>query len=340
MEQAQAEESAISAGPLAPFIGIGLLRDLLTCTPDKEPEANFVDMTPTQIQEYIYLTRSTVEEQAPAKESLLPFEPQMVTIPAGPFLMGTPAAQVDELFKLLQQENKDAKREWVEREIPQHEVTLGPYAIGRYPVTNAEFARFIEDKGYAVRDYWTEAGWAQKEKEGWTEPRYWKDEKWNAAAQPVVGVSWYEATAYYTWLMAKSGRPYRLPTEAEWEKAARGTDGRRYPWGNAWSPAKCNNAETGLGRTTPVGQYPDGASPYGVEEMIGQVWEWCSSKYAAYPYRPDNERENPEGDDLRILRGGSWYDKAGRCRCGYRFWGDPGDRGFGRGLRCVRTLSS
>lgn len=349
MEQGQTEESAISAGPLAPFIGIGLLRDLLTCTPPKEPEANFVDMTPSQIQEYIYLTRSTVEEQAPAKESLLPFEPQMVTIPAGPFLMGTPAAQVDELFKLLQQENKDAKREWVEREVPQHEVTLATYAIGRYPVTNAEFARFIEDKGYAVRDYWTEAGWAQKEKEGWTEPRYWKDEKWNAAAQPVVGVSWYEAAAYCTWLAAKSGRRYRLPTEAEWEKAARGTDGRRYPWGNAWDPAKCNNAETGSGATTPVGQYPEGASPYGVDELVGQVWEWCSSRYGGteskpqfgYPYAPDDGREDPEGDDMRILRGGSWYNKAGLCRCGFRDRGYPWYRYSDvRGFRCVRSLSS
>jgi formylglycine-generating enzyme required for sulfatase activity len=158
----------------------------------------------------------------------------------------------------------------------------------------------------------------------------------------VVGVSWYEALAYCRWLSEKSGKPYRLPTEAEWEKAARGTDGRRYPWGDAWDASLCNNKESGPGKTTPVGEYPEGESPYGVEELVGQVWEWCRTKYSSsYPYQPDDGREDEEGSDTRILRGGSWYDSdpAGVCRCGYRcgdprFWNDSG------GFRCVRTLSS
>jgi formylglycine-generating enzyme required for sulfatase activity len=221
-------------------------------------------------------------------------------------------------------------------------VTLEEYAIARYPVTNAEFERFIQDGGYQTRDYWTDAGWKQKESDGWSQPRYWEDKKWNDPSQPVVGVSWYEALAYCRWLSAKSGREYRLPSEAQWEKAARGTDGRRYPWGDDWDPDRCNNKENGPGRTTPVGQYPEGDSPYGVGEMVGQVWEWCSSKYAPYRYEPDDGREDLEGDDSRILRGGSWYNSspAGKCRCGSRYRRGPRGRSDDRGFRCIRTSSS
>ena len=333
---------AISAGPLTEFLNRSLLRELLTCTAEDEADANFVDLTPAGVREYIYLTRSAVEEEAVAQEAArLPFEPQMVTVPAGAFLMGTPEAEVEELAKL-----GGVEPEIVRHEVPQHEVTLPAYAIGRYPVTNAEFQRFIEDGGYTTQDYWTAAGWQQKEAENWTQPRFWDDDKWNDPAQPVVGVSWYEAVAYCSWLSAKTKRTYRLPTEAEWEKAARGTDGRRYPWGNTWDAVHCNNKESGPGKTTPVSQYPEGDSPYGVSEMVGQVWEWCNSKYGGtdsqpkfgYPYKPDKEREDLEGDDTRILRGGSWYDDgpAGRCRCGYRGRFNPGLRYLIRGFRCVR----
>jgi formylglycine-generating enzyme required for sulfatase activity len=342
----------VSAGPLSEFLGRGLLRDLLTCTAVDEADANFAGpqgLTPAGVREYVYLTRSTVEEETVEEEATrLPFEPQMVTVPAGPFLMGTPESEVDELFNLLKKETERAKREWVEKEAPQHEVTLDGYAIARYPVTNADFGRFIEDGGYETREYWTDAGWKQKESDGWTQPRYWEDEKWNDPSQPVVGVSWYEALAYCRWLSARSGRDYRLPTEAQWEKAARGSDGRRYPWGDDWDPARCNNEESGPGHTTPVGQYPEGDSPYGVSEMVGQVWEWCSSKYGGaeakprfgYPYNAEDEREELEGDDTRILRGGSWYNGAGRCRCAYRLRGNPWLGGGDRGFRCVRILSS
>jgi len=333
----------ISAGPLTEFLTRSLLRELLTCTAEDEPDANFSDLTPLGVREYIYLTRSAVQQEVvTGAAARLPFEPQMVTIPAGAFLMGTPESEVKELAKL-----GDVKLNIVRNEVPQHEVTLPTYAIARYPVTNAEFRRFIEDSGYTVRDYWTETGWQQKEKESWTQPRYWDDDQWNDPAQPVVGVSWYEAVAYCNWLSAKTKRAYRLPTEAEWEKAARGTDGRRYPWGNTWDAARCNNKESGLGKTTPVGQYPEGDSPYGVSEMVGQVWEWCGSKWGGtdtkprfgYPYKPDKEREDLEGDDTRILRGGSWYNgnPAGVCRCGARHGNYPGGGNYGRGFRCVRT---
>jgi formylglycine-generating enzyme required for sulfatase activity len=292
------------------------------------------------VKAYIYLTRSTVEEEVATEEAAtqrLPFEPQMVRVPAGPFLMGTPESEVEALARLA-----GVEEEIIRREVPQDEVTLDyDYAIARYPITNAEFRRFIEDGGYAEREYWTAAGWKAKERESWSQPRYWDDDTWNDPSQPVVGVSWYEALAYCRWLSAQSGKQYRLPTEAEWEKAARGTDGRRYPWGDTWDPALCNNKESGPGRTTQVGEYPQGKSPYGVEELVGQVWEWCNSKYAAYPYSFD-KREDEEGDDMRVLRGGSWYDSnpAGVCRCGYRNSYFPGGWYNYRGFRCVRILSS
>lgn len=348
-EDAQLAGEEISAGPLTPFLGKGLLRELLTCTAEDEPDANFIDLSPSGVQEYIYLTRSAVEEQPESQaEVTSPFEPQLVTIPAGPFLMGTPENEVVELWQLVKQvERKNAKRELIEREVPQHEVTLPEYAIARYPVTNAEFARFIEAGGYTNQDYWTQSGWQQKEKESWSQPRYWDDNKWNDPAQPVVGVSWYETVAYCNWLSAVTRRDYRLPTEAQWEKAARGTDGRRYPWGNKWDPTLCNNKESGLQKTTPVGQYPEGDSPYGVGEMVGQVWEWCSSKYGGigakpefgYPYQADDGREDLEGSATRILRGGSWYGGAGWCRCGYRYRSDPDNVSNDWGFRCVRVLS-
>jgi formylglycine-generating enzyme required for sulfatase activity len=250
--------------------------------------------------------------------------------------MGTPESELDELVKL------GADRDWIENEVPQHEVTLEKYTIARYPVTNAEFGRFIQDGGYENPDYWTEAGWKQKERMDWTQPRYWEDKKWNAHSHPVVGVSWYEALAYCRWLSAKSGCHYRLPSEAQWEKAARGTGARRYPWGNDWAPDRCNNKETGPGRTTPVGQYPEGNSPYGVSEMVGQVWEWCIDKYneTESDLGSDTQSHYLEGQDSRILRGGSWNENkpASTLRCSYRNWSNPMVRQNFRGLRCVCIL--
>ena len=336
-------ESDISAGPLQPFLGKRLLRDLLTCTEEDETDANFAGphgLTSAGVRTYIYLTRSTVQEEAAKKvpeTERLPFEPQLVTIPAGPFLMGTPESDIEALAKLA-----GVEVDIIRREVPQHDVTLDEYAIARYPITNAEFGRFIQDGGYTESDYWTDTGWRRKVEKGWTQPRYWDDDQWNTGSQPVVGVSWYEAAAYCRWLSEKSGKSYRLPTEAEWEKAARGTDGRRYPWGDEWDPARCNNKQSGPGKTTPVGEYPKGASPYGVEELVGQVWEWCTTKYAEYRYRPDDEREDEAGDDTRVLRGGSWYesDPAGVCRCGYRGGHSPEFWDHNGGFRCVRALSS
>ncbi len=194
-----------------------------------------------------------------------------------------------------------------------------------------------------VQDYWTSAGWDWVKKRREDATRIWEDDTWNDPAKPVVGVSWYEAVAYCQWLSAKTSWTYRLPTEAEWEKAARGTDGRRYPWGSDWDTTKCNNSEKGPKRTTPVGEYsPGGDSPYGVGDMAGQVWEWCSTRWGSqYPYQHDG-REDMDGEEPRILRGGSFYESnpAGASRCAFRDRDDPWYWSVDSwGFRCVRDLS-
>ena len=237
----------------------------------------------------------------------------LVTIPAGEFLMG---------------ERRD-----------QHKLFLPEYQIGQYPLTNAEFAPFIEAGGYLKDEWWTTAGWAEKEKQQWTQPRYWHDARINKPNQPVVGVSWYECVAYCRWLNAESGQSYRLPTEAEWEKAARGTDGRRYPWGEDFEASRLNASvgEQAVQATTPVGLYPTGVSPSGVYDCAGQVWEWCATKWRKdYPYNVKENEWSAEylgGTNVRVLRGGSWSDSHYNARCASRFRGFPISGNFIRGVR-------
>ncbi|NIW94495.1 MAG: SUMF1/EgtB/PvdO family nonheme iron enzyme [Phycisphaerae bacterium] len=245
------------------------------------------------------------------------FEPQTVRVPAGGFLMGSDprldkAAQDDEQL--------------------QYKVELAGYRIGGYPVTNDQYRHFIEAGGYteACRHCWTETGWELKEREEWAEPRYWRETKLNKPDQPVVGISWYEAVAYCRWLSEQTGKLYRLPTEAEWEKAARGTDGRIYPWGNEWDVTKLNSEEAGPGGPTSIRQYsPDGDSPYGVADMAGNVWEWCATNGTSFKPYPYNATENEwnddylEGTDIRMLRGGSWYLNQDFARCARRLRYSP-----------------
>jgi len=144
------------------------------------------------------------------------------------------------------------------------------------------------------------------------------------ANHPVNQVSWNDAQEYCKWLTEewrKKGKIgakqiVRLPTEAEWEKAARGTDKRIYPWKGEFDPKPANTAETGIGRICAVGSFPDGASPYGVLDMAGNVWEWCNSKWKDYPYKPDDGRESAGSEDTRVVRGGSFsgYLRGGALR--------------------------
>ena len=164
-------------------------------------------------------------------------------------------------------------------------------------MTNAEYQAFVREAGHKP-------------------PQHWDGDKYpeDKGDHPVVNVSWDEAAAYCKWLSDKTGKSYRLPTEAEWEKAARGTDGRIYPWGNDWDPAKLNSAEGGARDTTPVGQYsPAGDSPYGCADVAGNVWEWCADWFDEKDYQRRaasrttvKDPTGPEKGARRVLRGGSF----------------------------------
>ncbi|MEZ4661348.1 MAG: SUMF1/EgtB/PvdO family nonheme iron enzyme [Caldilineaceae bacterium] len=228
-----------------------------------------------------------------------PFEPETVLIPAGPFLMGS---DVDGGF-----------------ESPPHEVSLPPFRLGKYPVTNREFAAFAKATGMLVAP---ELGW-----DGQTPFA-------DRLRHPVSGVTWREALAYCDWLRTETGRPYTLPTEAHWEKAARTPDGRIYPWGNAWQAARCNHESTGL---TAVDAFP-AQNAYDVCDMVGNVREWTSTLWGeelrqpdpryGYPWRNDERNDLTANDQIRrVWRGGGHSDKLAALRCTARGAQLPPSRG-------------
>jgi formylglycine-generating enzyme required for sulfatase activity len=202
----------------------------------------------------------------------------MVAVPAGPFTMGRGDAQADER--------------------PAHIVYLPAFRIDRLPVTNEAFALFLDAVG--PRD---ERGLRYYDDDDRDARIHRRGERWVAQPgyepHPAVEVSWHGARAYCAW------RGARLPTEAEWEKAARGTDARRYPWGNeAPDPSRARYA-AGWNATTTVGAHPRGASPYGMLDAAGNIWQWVSSAYRPYPWRGDDGREDPGADTVRGTRGGA-----------------------------------
>jgi formylglycine-generating enzyme required for sulfatase activity len=255
---------------------------------------------------------------------------EMILVPAGEFLMGTTEAMAKDLTEQLGQD-------FFSRETPQHRVHVPDFYIDRYPVTSAEFQRFVEATGYrtqAEKDgygrVWSGSKWQQVKGADWCHPQGPQSSIEGRMDHSVVQVSWNDAVAYARW----AGK--RLLSEREWEKAARSSDGREWPWGSEWVEGKCNSREAGVGDTTPVGFYsPVSDSPYGVADVAGNVWEWTASCFVAYPgttYESDDF-----GEQFQVVRGGSWFRDYLFARCACRFWYVRGGRGGDIGFRCARS---
>jgi formylglycine-generating enzyme required for sulfatase activity len=270
-----------------------------TPTPSPEPT-----VAPAESSATIPATEAATSEAAvpatttPAPAESLPASTEMTTIPAGPFTMGYDQGLDDEK--------------------PPHQVDLPEYQIDLFETTNAQFAAFVDATGY------------QTEAEQAGSSRIWRDE-WTDGEDnhPVVRVSWQDAIAYCEW----AGK--RLPTEAEWEKAARGPEGFSYPWGNEYEAGKANDRNSGIRGTVAVGSYGDGASPYGVFDMAGNVREWTADA-GYFPYPGNNIPSGYYGDTLRVLRGGGWFDNPPDLRTTRRNPTAPSAANWDIGFRCVK----
>ena len=323
-------------------------------------------------------------------------QPPLVAVAGGVYRIGSAERSgCNVLWQLLRRN----ERAGYEDEKPAHDVPIAAFAMGMFPVTNAEYRLFIEAGGYEDERWWTtEAARAWRRGEGgesgkadyrefvqttlhnmtdeairklpnatpeiveqmlWLkhaspeelerqlaqwyrtgevfhQPEFWEDSRFNHPAQPVVGVSWFEAQAYCVWLAAQTGQAYRLPTEVEWEAAARGRAGRAYAYGRAYDAARCNTFESHIRCTTPVGVYPGGQTPEGIADLSGNVWEWTSSEYRPYRYDPADGREELEDAAARrVLRGGSWSDDADLAPAASRVSFTPAYRGGNFGFRLV-----
>lgn len=273
-------------------------------------------------------------------------------IPAGEFRMGSTEAEIDEAFEFCKQFSDSCSRDWFIDEAPQQIVDVNTFWIMQTEVTNAQFAAFVDAGGYSQDQWWTEAGWAWRTESAITEPGYWDNTNWNQPDYPVVGISWYEAMAYAAWLADKTGFAVRLPTEAEWEKGARGAESLIFPWGNTWDGTLLNYCDEnctydwkdvanndGYTTTAPVGSYPGGASPYGALDVAGNVWEWTSSQFADYPYDSTDGREDLTGSAGRVLRGGSWGSLPFNVRAAVRVRDVPDFRFSNVGVRLVLAVA-
>ena len=235
-----------------------------------------------------------------------------VLIPPSAFIMGT---DIEPFYGTILEQSRYAKID----EAPIHVRFLEPYRIARYPVTNAEYKVFVDATGR-------------------TPPPHWKGGEVRAgeASLPVVHISWYDAYSYVQW--AKG----RLPTEAEWEKAARGADGRVYPWGNDLGPSGAEETGIFTDQLTPVGSRPEAVSPYGVHEVAGNVWEWTADWYQPYDGSP--HRDSDYGEKHKVLRGGSWLEVRDETapryfRCANRLHAPPNYIASNIGFRCVRDIA-
>jgi len=248
-----------------------------------------------------------------------PIHMEFVRVPAGEFTMGTRAEDIPGLLKRF-----GGKQVWYEDETPQHRIWVAEFYMGKYPVTNTQYAEFIKATNAKA-------------------PEHWENDAipWGKENHPVVRVTSHDSIAFCRWLRKASGQSVRLPNEFEWEKAARGTDGRIFPWGDDDPRAElCNFYGSKVGGTTPVDRCPKGISTYGMLDMAGNVWEWTNSAYKPYPYDSDDGREDgAETTAPRVLRGGSFADlNENGLRCTARDGFGPMIRSDCIGFRVCASL--
>lgn len=243
---------------------------------------------------------------------------EQVFVPAGEFVMGSSASNA---FNECLQFRSDCVLGWFALEEPQHRVTLNAFWIDKTEITNALYAQCVKAGKCAAPTNWSSN----------TRPSYYNDPRYEK--YPVIYVSWIQAKAYCEW----AGR--RLPTEAEWEKTARGNDGRTYTWGNTWQQNALNALGSNVDDTTEVGKYPNGASLYAALDMAGNVWErvndWFDENY--YSVSPSQNPQGPSSGQNRVFRGGSWANHGYNTRTSYRVWADPSDTSKYVGFRCAST---
>ena len=250
---------------------------------------------------------------------IVPDSPAMCPVPAGPYRIGVAPGVVDAVVREFAE--LGVRRPWIEKETPTHQVWLDAFAIGRYPVTNGEYARFLAASGHRPL------------------PSCWRLGVLAAAErnQPVYGITADCADAYAAWLAARTGRGFRLPSEAEWEVAAGGGE-TIYPWGDEFAPDRANTAEAGLFCATPVGIFPRGASPFGCLDMAGNVEEFVADSYRPYPGGRFVEDDLAAADPAyRIARGGSFTRFRDLARCTRRH-GEFRSALYAIGFRLAETL--
>jgi formylglycine-generating enzyme required for sulfatase activity len=248
----------------------------------------------------------------------------MVLVPAGPFWSGSDRAERRLAYALSSQAVKDAK--WFEAELPHHRITLPAFCIDRLLVTQLQYGAFVAATGHQPpgikKDEYLRQGFLVHDYDREVTRYLWQNGSppGKMVDHPVVLVSAEDAEAYCRWR-----RPgLRLPTEAEWEKAARGDRGWVFPWGNRWDPERLNSAQRGPGSTTPASRYPAGASPYGVFDAVGNVFQWTASALA---------------EGRRVVKGCAWDDDAGLCRPAFRHGRPAESRHILIGFRCASPVA-
>jgi formylglycine-generating enzyme required for sulfatase activity len=290
----------------------------------------------------------TEARQAPAPAPA-PVVFDWVHIPAGSVLLGSTEEEVRRVIAAARGRSYVGtfSEAWFTCELPQHKVTLPAFKIARVPVTVAQFAAFVAATGYRTTaeekgsawGFGADSKWGEIKGADWRHPRGPNSDVARKQEHPVTCISWHDALAFCRWAGV------RLPTEAEWERAARGNDGRTYPWGNTAPDEKyCNYFGSKVGDTTPVGSYLKGASPYGALDMAGNVREWTSTRWGGYdwerpnyryPYDPGDGRKALDVEDSRVLRGGAFSHFEDFVRCAARLGGYPINRYLIVGFRVV-----